>query len=258
LKRDILLIETPEKIIFTYNIAEIGTRAIAYIIDSLIQIIILILLLIFAGLSFLSFEAFGEDRLLFYIAILYIMFFFFQWGYFMFFETIMNGKTPGKKICRIRVIRYNGERLDFQSLVIRNLLRAADSIPFPFFNILGGLVAIIHKQNKRLGDIIAGTVVVSDTVYDLSEPDFYTHLSEVNNGLFTGLSKMNRLSEKDLYILRKLINERPSMPEDSAARAAKTVVSRLEKRFDISMLSDRNDFEIIETIYKAHTYENKE
>ncbi len=252
-----LIIETPEKIIFTYNIAEIGSRVAAYLIDSLIQLAVLIILVVFAELSVLSFDAFGDDQALYYAAILYILLFFFQWGYFVFFETVMNGRTPGKKACHIRVIRFNGERLDFQCLVIRNLLRAADSIPFPFFNFLGGLVAIIHKKNKRLGDIVAGTIVVTDSVFNLNEPDFETALTSKTNSFFINSAGKGMLNEKDLYILRKLINGRSSMTEESATRTAAAIVAKLEKRYDLSTMKGKSDFMIIEEIYKAHTYENK-
>ena len=252
-----LLIETPEKIIFTYNIAETGTRIAAYVLDILFQLIILVVMFILFGLSIFSSDVFNTEQSSYYIAVIYILLFLFQWGYFLFFETVMNGKTPGKKICGIRVIRDNGERLDFQSLVIRNLLRSADSIPIPFFNLLGGLVAVISRQSKRLGDYAAGTVVVSDSLFKLEEPYFETKLKGgENTDISNNLGKI-KLKEKDLFILRKLINERNTMPPESSERTAGIIVSKLEKKYDISMIIDKSNFEVIEEIYKAQLYENK-
>lgn len=258
MKTEKLIIETPEKILFTYNIGEIGTRTAAYLLDCLVQLLMIIAFFLFGGLSLLSSDAFDKDQLLFYLAIIYILFFLFQWGYFVFFETVMNGKTPGKKICHLRVIRFDGDRLDFQSLVIRNLLRAADSIPFPFFNLLGGLVTIINKQNRRLGDLAAGTIVVSDSLFQLKEPYFKTDLTNKQEKLFSSPDEKSRLSEKDLYILRRLINERSKMSNESEMRTAKLIVEKLKNKYNLSHIENKNDFEIIEEIYKAHTYENQE
>ncbi len=252
-----LVIETPEKIIFTYNIAEIGTRIAAYLLDILFQLIFLIIMFMLFGLSLISADAYGSDHGYYYMAVIYIILFLFQWGYFLFFETVFNGKTPGKKICNIRVIRDNGERLDFQSLVIRNLLRAADSLPVPFFNILGGLVAVISKQSKRLGDYAAGTIVVTDSLFTLDEPYFETHINSDERAFIINPTGEKRLKEKDLYILRKIINEKEQMSGESAERTAKNIVDKLEKIYDISGIRDKSDFEIIEQIYKAHTYEDK-
>ncbi len=252
-----LVIETPEKNIFTYNIAETGTRIAAYVLDILFQLIILFILFMMFGLSVFLQILIMTIKAIIILRLFIFFLFLFQWGYFLFFETVMNGKTPGKKICSIRVIRDNGERLDFQSLVIRNILRSADSIPIPFFNILGGLVTVISSQSKRLGDYAAGTVVVSDSLFTLEEPYFKTQLksSEVPEKLI--VSGNIKLKEKDLFILRKLINERNTMTAESFERTAEKVVYKLEKLYDLSMLKDKSNFEIIEDIYKAQLYENK-
>ena len=210
-----LIIETPEKIIFSYDLADLGVRIAAYLFDLLVQGAILLVMFLLLGFGFLSSEPFGEDHYLYYAAIVLILLFLFQWGYFVFFETVMNGRTPGKAVSRIRVIRRTGERLDFESVVIRNLLRAADSVPLPFLNILGGLIAVINGQNRRLGDIAADTVVVSDTFAHIREPDFETRLSNGERGTFSSPRSRDRLSEKDLYILRRLLNERGNLPAET-------------------------------------------
>lgn len=253
-----LVIETPEKIIFSYTLAEIGTRIAAYTIDIIIQILILVVMFLLLGLSFLSADAFGDDQLYYYFAIIIILLFIFQWGYFVFFETILNGRTPGKQICHIRVIPRSGERLEFSTIVVRNLLRAADSIPLPFFNILGGLVAIIDRKNRRLGDMAAGTVVVTDSLFSLKEPDFETKIENRAGRFFARPGAGSRLSEKDLFILRKLINERGTIPRDVEEKTAALIVEKLKARYDLSPAAAMSDFEIIEEIYKAHTYEDEE
>lgn len=256
MKSKTLILETPEKIIFTYDIAELGTRAAAYVIDCLIQGAIFLLLFLLAGFNLFSIESDISNSLLYYAAVLYIVMFIFQWGYFLFFETLMNGQTPGKKICHIRVIGINGNRLDFQSLVIRNLLRSADSIPFPFFNILGGLVAILQKDNRRLGDLVVGTVVVVENGFNLKEPDFETRISTKEHSLFSKPSEKDRLSEKDLYILRRLLNDKDLMSEEAFKRTSAAVALKLKKRYGLKNIGDASNMSIIEEMYKAHTYED--
>ncbi len=252
--RQKIIIETPEKIYFTYTLAEVGTRAAAYTIDLLIQVGVLIVFGILGFFSFFNSENLKDEGLL-TVAIFYILIFFFQWFYFVFFEIVLNGVTPGKKICKIRVIRYNGERLDLASIVLRNLLRAADSLPFAIFNVLGGFVAIINKKNRRLGDMVSGTLVVVDEGINIVEPDFETTFVNTNKPTITKLNKNNMLSEKDLYILRKILNDRSINPI-SSGRSAKLIIDKLDNKYDLTIFKDKNYFEIIEEIYKAHTYEN--
>ena len=258
MKTETLVIETPEKIQFTYTIAEIGTRIAAYFIDFLIQAAILLFLLLLAGLTLFGFNDFGEDRTLYYLAVIYIMLFLLQWGYFILFESLMNGQTPGKKICRIRVIKAGGEPLDIPCLVIRNLLRAADSLPLPFFNFLGGLITIIEHKNRRLGDLAAGTVVVADSVFNLKEPDFFVPPFRRGEKLLPPPLEKDRLSERDLFIIRQLLKGKDNMPGERALNMAEGIIKQLEKSFDLTDLDKKEPFLIIEEIYRVHCNENQE
>jgi len=82
-------------------------------------------------------------------------------GYFLIFEIVWNGQTPGKRVLGVRVIRESGYPLRPVDSVIRNLVRIADWIPF-FYGI-GVLVMLFNKRSKRLGDFAAGTIVVRES-----------------------------------------------------------------------------------------------
>ena len=256
MKSERLVIETPEKIVFTYDIAGVGARVAAFTLDALIQFVILGVVLFFMQVDMGRLAELNSDRTLFYVAALLIMLFLFQWGYFAFFEAAMNGRTPGKKVCRIRVIRQDGSRLDIQCLVIRNLLRSADSLPLPYFNFLGGLISLLNKKRKRLGDFAAGTVVISDSVFSLVEPDFSTNVVGRGSRYLTLIGTGNRLSEKDLYILRRVINNVRNMPPEQAQRTTAQLVEKLKKRFDLSAMKDFEDLSILKEVYKAHGHED--
>ncbi len=80
-----------------------------------------------------------------------------EWGYFIFFELTTGGRSPGKALLGLRVLRDGGEPVDLRASLMRNLLRAVDALPV---NYVVGLVAmVLSPEGKRLGDLAAGTVV---------------------------------------------------------------------------------------------------
>lgn len=256
MKADYIKIETPEKITFTYQLADTGLRIVAYTIDCVIQIILFIVFLALWGAEFNTYGSYGDEKTGLFMAVLYLMLFFYQWFYFMLFEIFLNGGSPGKKICKIRVIKNDGDRLDLSAIVIRNLVRSVDNFPIPYLCILGGFVSMLNKKNKRLGDLMAGTLVVLEKGFKIQEPDFTTKLSTTEKRVSMGLLEKDRLNEKDLYIIRKLLNQKNIMAPAQLDKTAKIIVNKLSNKFDLSAMSTWSDLRIIEEIYKAHTYED--
>ncbi len=259
MKKELVKIEAPEKIIFSYKIAETGTRIAAYIIDLIIQIlvfIIIVLLILMVGVSFRSlFDSnVSSNAQNFSIAFLYIMVFFIQWGYYILFEVIMQGKSPGKMALGIRVIKSNGEPMDFATIVLRNLLRAVDS--FPFLHLLGGFISIIDKNSRRLGDIVADTIVVHDIKLYRKEPDFSTNLSTASTTNDRPVL-FKRLTENELFIVRKFLNGKEKLKHEKQHEIAKELAEKINKKLGLKEnISDHIGF--IEKIYRMHTYEDKE
>jgi uncharacterized RDD family membrane protein YckC len=166
-----LEVRTPESIAFSYELAGVGSRFLAVAIDLIVQIAILLLLLwgITAGASHLpnafpsSRASSGEGRLArslgiaLAIAIVFAIFF----GYFILFEALWNGQTPGKKLLGIRVVRDGGYPVDFMASLVRNLIRVGEAALG--FYAISTVVAVLSPQNKRVGDLAAGTIVVRDS-----------------------------------------------------------------------------------------------
>lgn len=165
-----LRIETPENVVLTYQLAGPALRAIAYVIDFMIRVMIMILIvlvLVFSGLILLlPGMVFG---------LLFLTIFVLEWGYTIGFEYVWDGRTPGKRAMGLRVIQENGQPLSWWSSTLRNLLRVADTLPLMFFFMqdLGpfcllpvygpGLVAMICSPKlQRLGDLAARTVVIQE------------------------------------------------------------------------------------------------
>jgi uncharacterized RDD family membrane protein YckC len=261
LKKEIIEIESPEKITFHYKIALTGTRIAAFTIDFFIQVGItaLLVILIMSAAAGNPFSFYEEESATYYmIAFYYLVTFFLQWGYFILFEAIMNGQTPGKRMMGIRVIKENGEPVDFSTIVLRNLIRVVDF--FPFYNMLGGVVTLIDTKSRRLGDIVANTVVVNTLKFNFKEPDFLIQFStytdewrkeELNKQI---LSKLN---EEQLYILRRYLNKRNRLPPHKRYELSNMIALDLKKRLNIKG-DIGNPEEFIELIYQAHSYYDKE
>jgi hypothetical protein len=85
----------------------------------------------------------------------------FYWGYYIFFEMVWNGKSPGKKALKLRVIRVDGTPITISESLVRNLVRLVDFLPVYYG--VGAIAAFINPQTRRLGDLAAGTLVVRET-----------------------------------------------------------------------------------------------
>jgi len=163
---EILIIETPERVPLQFALASIGNRFLACAVDHFIQIIVILLLAggLIAVSSYKAVANIPSDLPRWAIAILIIVFFLVIAGYFVFFEWLWRGQTPGKRLLKLRVIREDGRPITFWEAVTRNLLRIFDMMPtlvVPFYSI--GLIAVfISSRDQRVGDLFAGTVVVRE------------------------------------------------------------------------------------------------
>jgi uncharacterized RDD family membrane protein YckC len=168
-----LEIRTPESIAFSYELAGLGSRFLALIVDQAIQVIVLVA--IFAGITLAASripghaaKAAGSDQFSqsLGIALIVTIAFIVLFGYFIIFEALWNGQTPGKRLVGLRVVRDGGYPIDFGASLIRNLIRVGEQLVF--YYLVSAISALISRENKRIGDIAAGTIVVRDA--RLSEP----------------------------------------------------------------------------------------
>ena len=150
-----LTILSPEKTILSYRLAGVGARAGAQFIDALV-----VFAIIFAaslGLGLLSSVLPGLLNGLI-MAVLQVGIFLTLFLYFILLEGLWNGCTVGKKVLGLRVRMADGTPITFFAAISRNLLRPGDFIPFFYF---AGLMAMVcNPRSQRLGDLVAGTVVV--------------------------------------------------------------------------------------------------
>ena len=151
-----VVVETPEGVDFKFVIAGPGTRAYAWLIDTLLKFGILA----FAGTLLSVFGAFSEAGENFVQGLMLLSGFVMDWFYGSLFESWMNGQTPGKKTAGLRVVRTNGTPVDITSAIGRNFLRTADLLPF--FYTIGLISMLMTRRMQRLGDLVFDTMVIDE------------------------------------------------------------------------------------------------
>jgi len=161
IKPDELNIDTPELVDIQIPLAGIGSRFIALLVDTLIWIAGFLLLLALLAIFLPGIAEFSNISAEWAFAIFLIIIFLLFWGYFTLFEAFWNGRTPGKRVARIRVIQRSGRAIGLIESMTRNLVRYVDMQPLPLYAV--GVIAIFAtRQHQRLGDLAAGTLVVRD------------------------------------------------------------------------------------------------
>ena len=162
--REILTIQTPESVGFQYVLAGVGSRAAAFLLDSAIRYLSILAIFVLASLlgavlPFLDPSGILENTSKTWLVALAVLAYgAVDLGYFLFFEALWNGQTPGKRKQGLRVIRSDGHPVGWIESAIRNLLRGVDMV-FGFYP-LGLIVVFFSRNNQRIGDYAAGSVVV--------------------------------------------------------------------------------------------------
>lgn len=214
-------IETPEQTVLSYTIAGVGSRAAAALVDYFNIITAeLAIFMAFAGIAPIFGARVPSIQKLsggWAVALLIILAFALQWGYFVFFEGIWDGQTPGKHWLGIRVVQDGGYSVSFAASASRNLVRFIDMQPGILYGV--GLVSIsISKSGKRLGDIVAGTVVVREQ-RALVSAAVRTAPEAVTKSALT-----SRLTESEFALLSRFIARRaqlePRLRDSFAAQMA--------------------------------------
>ncbi len=150
-KKHTLDIRLPEGVVFSLPLAGPATRFLAWLLDLLLTVAVIlgILTVLRPFLALLPDVGGGVAVLLLFAVPIF---------YGILFESLWRGQTPGKRALRLRVMDAGGLRLDFRQVVVRNLLRAVDILPYLY--LVGGAASLFSRRAQRLGDLAADTVVV--------------------------------------------------------------------------------------------------
>jgi uncharacterized RDD family membrane protein YckC len=224
---DKLTIETPEQTSLEFQIAGIGSRFLAMALDTVIQAALALIL--FFGWMLLVFVipwtkyALSE---MWIVAIGIFLAFAFYVGYFAFFEAIWNGQTLGKRVVRIRVIKESGRPITPSESVARNLMRIVDQLPV-FYGI-GMASVVLSRQNKRLGDFVAGTIVVHERTLQDVKP----HWEAAKNSTALKYGS-ERLTPEDFALVESFLNRRYALAPDVRYRMADQIANRIKGKLSI-------------------------
>ena len=263
---DQLSIDTPELVEIEMPLAGIGSRFIALLIDYLIWGAGFIVLFLLALLILPAVGAFSRISGQWAVAIVIFLVFLCNWGYFTLFEAFWNGRTPGKRIARIRVIQRSGRAIGFFESMARNLVRYVDQ--FPSFYAVGVIAMFVTRQHQRLGDLAAGTLVVRDREEETPlwgesgartftarsfvpsapapEPQSAVHL------LAAGIAK---LSAADLEVLEGFFARRLDMSLATRATLAARIASAIQAKSGLEVPQGASVETFLEATARADAYQ---
>lgn len=252
---DQLNIETPEQVDLRFPVAGIGSRFIAILIDSLVQIgsyLLLGILVYVTSTSSVVGQKMGQtsDTATKWIVALFILLNFLMfWGYFVLFETFWKGQTPGKRVMKLRVLKDSGRSITLFEAMARNLLRIVDLLPN--FYLVGLIAMLCNRQHQRLGDLVAGTIVVHERS---DEQPILTHNSrtftaslyaepEAEQGLMPKAREewaaseaevpgdaVTPLTSADLHLIESFFSRALDLSVETRARLAAQVAARMSER----------------------------
>jgi uncharacterized RDD family membrane protein YckC len=229
---------TPERVSLEYGIAGIGSRGGAAIIDTLIQSVALLVVFVAgasAGAAVSLFSGRFAEVLL--IAVLALGGFVITAGYFMVFEIVWNGQTPGKRMLGIRVIRESGYPIRQTDSVIRNVVRIVDWLPL-FYGI-GVLVMLFNKRSRRLGDFAAGTIVVREGGARQSLSSMVSPAALEPAAL---QQRAYALSSADATLVRDFLVRRNSLHPEARADLARRLATAMAQRYQLPLEEDPEAF----------------
>ena len=265
-----LIIETPERVPLAFALASIGNRFLAVAIDHFIQYLsIFIVAWAFISLSGASMKGAEESAAQLFaempkwtIAILIIVLFLIFAGYFIFFEWLWNGQTPGKRLLKLRVIREDGRPVTLWEAIARNLLRIFDAVPgfiLPVYSV--GLITIfLSNRDQRVGDLFAGTVVVRERTDEA--PTFAeTFSNPVSDAAFRRVQKktefradINLLTESEIEVVESFLRRRWDLTERQrvwmAWRVALPLMYKLKPNYDLQTFTYEGFLE--EIVHRFH------
>lgn len=236
-RRQHLEVETPENVVLDYEMAGIGSRTLAALADWLI------LAALGGALSIAS--GVWRDAAPWLVAVLVLILYLVVWGYFTCFEGLRRGQTPGKRWLGIRVIRDTGHAASFSDAAARNLL-----LPIDLFLLVGVFFIAIHPRAKRIGDLVAGTVVVRDHPVEVrvspeaARAPARERATEVAGAATPGSPL---LADDEFRLLREFSLRAAALPPAVQNRLARNLSARFAERFPER---PGDDGTFLETLYQ--------
>ena len=224
-------IETPELVTFSYTVAGVGSRVAAALIDYLLCLTLFISIMV--AMAYMGAgRAAGRAAMtsdVWAIAIVVLGQLFSLWGYYVLWEGLADGQTPGKRVMRLRVVSDGGYSVTFAGSAIRNLVRILDMQPVFTYGI--GIASIVAtKQGKRLGDLAAGTLVVREELIHTRAPAARAPDADTSPSTITKATPA-RLTDDEFAVLERFMGRRTTLQPARRVELAARLVARFAHAF---------------------------
>jgi uncharacterized RDD family membrane protein YckC len=242
---DNLVIDTPEQIPLEFPLAGIGSRFLALAVDSLIQLVMGLSLGAIAMATGVKGSVMSNHRP-WILAFLALFFFLLQFGYFAFFEAIWNGQSPGKRLTHLRVIQDSGRPITVYEAVTRNLLRIVDSIP-AFYGV-AIISALLSSKSKRLGDYVAGTVVVHEKPAVLEAGVRWDSTPSLGGSRYD----VSQIAPEEFQLIETFLLRRNQLAAEVRSQTGRKILERLAARLEFSPEDQRHPEALLETLATAY------
>jgi len=218
-------LELPEEIDLQVDLANVGSRTLAILVD--ISLGGLVLFIVYA-LTMLLAHNLADDWLTRLSSnalktLLILLIFGFQWCYFNLFEWMWNGQTPGKRLMHLRVIKVDGSPVSGIDVLLRNLSRPIDTLG-PM-GLIGLLMIFVSRKAQRLGDLMARTMVIHETQIDWSIFDQIDDPATTSSGAKT---ISIRLTSEQWELLHRYLNRREQLEGAARQRLAVSLYETLK------------------------------
>lgn len=237
--------DTPEQISLEFPLAGIGSRFMGLALDTLLQVL-LYTAGIFAIIGIAKYAT-ALPAWLAWIpqswapAVVILFLFCVYWGYFAFFEVIWKGQTPGKKLAGIRVIKDSGRALNVYEVIGRNLLRAVDWLPVMY--ITGIVSMMISRRNQRLGDHLAGSIVVHDKRVEQIRPEWSCSAEQPSAS-----PELSRITPEELILIETYLQRRHTLELGFRDATALKIATRMTAKTGIERPQGQSLDDFLESI----------
>jgi uncharacterized RDD family membrane protein YckC len=236
-----LSIDTPEQTVLEYPIAGLGSRFLAVLADTAMQIVLAIVVLIAGSIIGSELAVLSNAAPQWILAFIFFLLFLLNWGYFALFETFWNGQTPGKRFAKIRVIKEDGRPIGAYEAIVRNLLRIVDFLP-GFYGV-GMLTIFCSRQAKRVGDFVAGTVVVHERTLEGVRPYQQAVIDQTLPPL-----DVSQVTLDEVKLVETFLNRRDNMDPAVRTSMAWQITSRLSAKMGVQIYGWPRTERFLETV----------
>jgi uncharacterized RDD family membrane protein YckC len=244
---DKLTIETPEQTALDFAVAGIGSRFLAIAYDAIIQFLIGLIVGIGGFMALAGISTAAPKAAVWGGAVLMLFYFLLYFGYYAMFEIMWNGQTPGKRKVGIRVIKDSGRPLTPAETIGRNLMRIVDWLPFLYG--VGMVSAFMTKGNKRLGDLVVGSLVVRETALAELKPIWQTAPSATAPIVTSsGPLGAGRLTTEEFALIESFLSRRAALDLGVRNQMSSAILRRIRDKLTLPADNSLSGEKILEAL----------